>query len=64
MSQVPDHACVPPACHHALPSRLAACLQLLSWCDRYWGPVEYCQVPGAFSTRLPFVAPMDHVFGE
>ncbi|KAI3429380.1 hypothetical protein D9Q98_005475 [Chlorella vulgaris] len=35
--------------------------KLLSWCDRYWGPVEFCQVPGAFKSRLPFVAPMDHV---
>lgn len=37
--------------------------QLLAWCDRYWGPLEYCQVPGAFRTRLPFVAPMDHIIG-
>lgn len=35
--------------------------KLLSWCDRYWGPLEFCQVPGAFLTRLPFVAPMDHI---
>lgn len=38
-------------------------VQLLSWCDRYWGPLEFCQVPGAFLTRLPFVAPMDHILG-
>lgn len=35
--------------------------KLLAWCDRYWGPLEFCQVPGAFKTRLPFVAPMDHM---
>ncbi|PSC68170.1 glycosyltransferase family 77 [Micractinium conductrix] len=35
--------------------------KLLSWCDRYWGPLEYCQIPGAFRTRLPFIAPMDHL---
>jgi hypothetical protein len=34
--------------------------RLISWCDRYWGPVEFCQLPGAFKLRLPFVAPMDH----
>lgn len=39
-------------------------LQLISWCDRYWGPVEFCQLPGAFKLRLPFVAPMDHWLGE
>lgn len=37
--------------------------KLVSWCDRYWGPVEFCQLPGAFKMRLPFVAPMDHVLG-
>lgn len=35
--------------------------KLLAWCDKYWGPLEFCQVPGAFKMRLPFVAPMDHV---
>lgn len=39
-------------------------MQLLAWCDKYWGPLEFCQVPGAFKMRLPFVAPMDHVLGE
>lgn len=39
-------------------------MQLISWCDRYWGPVEFCQLPGAFKLRLPFVAPMDHWLGE
>ena len=29
--------------------------KLISLCDRYWGPLEFGQVPGAFKTRLPFV---------
>lgn len=51
--------CAPPPAP-PLPSGL----QLISWCDRYWGPVEFCQLPGAFKLRLPFVAPMDHWLGE
>eukprot|EP00192_Tetraselmis_astigmatica_P008881 CAMPEP_0117652350 /NCGR_PEP_ID=MMETSP0804-20121206/2579_1 /TAXON_ID=1074897 /ORGANISM="Tetraselmis astigmatica, Strain CCMP880" /LENGTH=607 /DNA_ID=CAMNT_0005458389 /DNA_START=187 /DNA_END=2010 /DNA_ORIENTATION=+ len=35
--------------------------RLLCFCDRYWGPVEDCRVPGAFATRLPFTCPMDHI---
>eukprot|EP00887_Chlorella_sp_A99_P003129 scaffold9.g3129.t1 len=35
--------------------------KLLCLCDRYWGPVEYCQVPGAFKLRLPYTCPLDHV---
>jgi hypothetical protein len=35
--------------------------RLLCFCDRYWGPVEQCKVPGAFATELPFTCPMDHI---
>lgn len=49
--------CLPRCCPPRFP------LQLLAWCDRYWVPLEFCQVPGAFHTRLPFVAPMDHILG-
>ena len=55
------------ACCHLSPSSVSpshpASLspQLLCFCDRYWGPVEACRIPGATSTRLPFVCPMDHI---
>lgn len=35
--------------------------KLMCYCDRYWGPVHECRVPGAVQTRLPFVCPLDHI---
>lgn len=35
--------------------------KLMCYCDRYWGPVDACRIPGAPQTRLPFVCPLDHV---
>ena len=60
----PAHVAPPPLLTHAhLPALPSSSTQLIAWCDRYWGPVEHCQLPGAFKMRLPFVAPMDHVLG-
>ena len=36
--------------------------KLQCYCDRYWGPVYRCRVPGASKLQLPFICPMDHVF--
>jgi len=36
--------------------------RLVCYCDRYWGPLDECRVPGAMQTRLPFVCPLDHIF--
>jgi hypothetical protein len=35
--------------------------KLQCYCDRYWGPVDRCRIPGAFKMQLPFVCPMDHI---
>lgn len=55
MSHLRTHPCAPAETCWTLP------LQLTCWCDRYWGPVERCRLPGARQTRLPFVCPMDHI---
>eukprot|EP00892_Ulva_mutabilis_P009534 jgi/Ulvmu1/6953/UM033_0010.1 len=36
--------------------------KITCYCDRYWGPLDACRVPGASQTRLPFVCPLDHIF--
>lgn len=36
--------------------------KLLCYCDKYWGPVDRCRLPGARKTQLPFVCPLDHIF--
>ncbi|KAL6754384.1 nucleotide-diphospho-sugar transferase-domain-containing protein [Haematococcus lacustris] len=35
--------------------------RIACYCDRYWGPLEDCRLPGAAQERLPFVCPMDYV---
>lgn len=35
--------------------------KLQCFCDRYWGPLDRCRLPGATKLRLPFICPMDHI---
>ena len=36
--------------------------KLMCYCDRYWGPLQRCRLPGATRLVLPFVCPLDHIF--
>lgn len=36
--------------------------KLLCYCDRYWGPLHRCRLPGARKLQLPFICPLDHIF--
>lgn len=45
-----------------LTNRTVVMPKLLCYCDRYWGPVERCRLPGATRMQLPFICPLDHIF--
>lgn len=36
--------------------------KLQCYCDRYWGPLHRCRLPGASKLQLPFICPLDHIF--
>jgi hypothetical protein len=42
-------------------NRIVVLPKLQCYCDRYWGPLHRCRLPGANKLRLPFACPLDHI---